>query len=92
MWVWVILAIIGGSFLLFDNKSDSSIKSSLPTIHYEREDDYETERDYEDTGDMDCSDFYSQDEAQEFFEDEGGPDDDYHNLDRDGDGIACESL
>lgn len=59
---------------------------------YARTDDYETERSYESYGDYDCSDFSSQSEAQEFFESEGGPDEDYHNLDRDGDGYVCESL
>ncbi len=44
------------------------------------------------SGDYDCSDFDTQEEAQDFFEDEGGPDEDYHNLDRDGDGEACEAL
>lgn len=44
------------------------------------------------TGDKDCTDFTTHREAQEFFEDEGGPDEDWHNLDRDGDGIACETL
>ena len=57
-----------------------------------RTDDFETERSYSEYGDMDCSDFGSQEEAQEFFESEGGPDEDYHNLDRDGDGWVCESL
>lgn len=57
-----------------------------------RSDDPSTERSYQEFGDYDCSDFSTQDEAQEFFESEGGPDDDYHNLDRDGDGVACESL
>ena len=28
----------------------------------------------------------------DFFEKEGGPAEDFHNLDRDGDGIVCESL
>ena len=42
--------------------------------------------------DYDCSDFSTQEEAQKFFGSEGGPQTDYHNLDRDGDGIACESL
>ena len=44
------------------------------------------------TADRDCPDFSSQEEAQEFFEEQGGPDEDFHNLDRDGDGIACESI
>ncbi len=43
-------------------------------------------------GDYDCSDFSTQAEAQEFFKAEGGPMEDYHNLDRDNDGVACESL
>jgi len=43
-------------------------------------------------GDYDCSDFATQAEAQAFFEAEGGPQKDYHNLDKDGDGVACESL
>lgn len=40
--------------------------------------------------DRDCSDFATQEEAQQVFE-RAGPGDPY-NLDADGDGIACESL
>jgi hypothetical protein len=40
--------------------------------------------------DMDCSDFRSWREAQDFYE-RSGPGDP-HGLDRDNDGIACESL
>jgi hypothetical protein len=43
-------------------------------------------------GDYDCGDFASHAEAQAFFEAEGGPWSDPHKLDRDGDGLACESL
>ena len=57
-----------------------------------RDDDYFTERSYEEYGGYDCSDFSTQEEAQEFFEDEGGPKNDYHGLDRDEDGVACETL
>ncbi len=39
-----------------------------------------------------CSDFATQPEAQAFFESEGGPASDPHRLDRDGDGVACQSL
>ena len=39
-----------------------------------------------------CYDFDSQEEAQEFFEDQGGPDEDPHGLDSDHDGVACEGL
>lgn len=42
--------------------------------------------------DRNCSDFETQEEAQAFFEDEGGPEQDPHGLDQDGDGVACESL
>ena len=42
--------------------------------------------------DRDCSDFDTQEEAQEFFIAAGGPEKDPHDLDRDHDGIACESL
>ena len=42
--------------------------------------------------DRDCADFGDQEEAQEFFIAAGGPEKDPHDLDRDHDGIACESL
>jgi micrococcal nuclease len=74
----------------------TQLRQSVPVFSqdsgYEWTDDYSTTRSYADTGDMDCTDFSSQDEAQAFFEDEGGPDEDYHNLDRDGDGVVCETL
>ena len=40
--------------------------------------------------DHDCTDFETQEEAQLFFEANGGPADDPHDLDRDGDGMACD--
>ena len=40
--------------------------------------------------DQDCGDFGSQQEAQTFFLNQGGPQQDPHQLDADGDGIACE--
>ncbi|MDP3093607.1 MAG: excalibur calcium-binding domain-containing protein [bacterium] len=43
-------------------------------------------------GDYDCSDFSTQEEAQAFFIKNGGPNKDYHNLDKNKDGVACESL
>jgi len=55
-------------------------------------DDYSTERSFEESGDRDCSDFTTQREAQRFFESEGGPKTDFHNLDRDKDGVVCETL
>ena len=42
--------------------------------------------------DRDCSDFTTQTEAQAFFVAAGGPASDPHRLDRDGDGVVCESL
>jgi endonuclease YncB( thermonuclease family) len=41
--------------------------------------------------DMDCGDFSNQKNAQLFYLANGGPTVDPHNLDSDGDGIACES-
>lgn len=43
-------------------------------------------------GDRDCKDFKTQKEAQEFFIANGGPASDFHKLDQDKDGAACESL
>lgn len=42
--------------------------------------------------DYNCSDFATQPEAQAFFEKAGGRSNDMYRLDRDKDGIACESL
>jgi hypothetical protein len=42
--------------------------------------------------DKDCDDFSTWEEAQRFFEKNGGPAQDPHRLDRDGDGLACEDL
>jgi endonuclease YncB( thermonuclease family) len=42
--------------------------------------------------DRDCGDFSTQADAQSFFIDAGGPRNDPHRLDADGDGVACESL
>ena len=42
--------------------------------------------------DRNCGDFDTWQQAQDFFLSEGGPEDDRHGLDRDGDGIACQGL
>ena len=42
------------------------------------------------TSDRDCNDFSSSFEAQQFFINAGGPQRDPNDLDRDGDGYACE--
>lgn len=85
----VILAGIGGIVLLNNNGSSPNTSTKNFPV---RNDDPKVERSYEEYDDKDCSDFSSQREAQNFFEDQGGPATDYHNLDRDGDGIACESI
>lgn len=43
-------------------------------------------------GDKNCSDFSTWEEAQRFYEENGGPNSDPHDLDRDNDGLACETL
>ena len=83
------IALVGGGFMWLNSGNSSTIRT-LGTFY--RDDDPTTERSFGEYGDYDCSDFSTQRQAQEFFEDEGGPDEDYHNLDRDGDGVACESL
>jgi len=87
----VSIYILGGVLVasLLTGCSDNSYYDS---DEYYRDDDWTTKRSYEEYGDYDCSDFSTQEEAQQFFEDHGGPWEDYHNLDRDGDGVACESL
>ena len=42
------------------------------------------------SNDLDCGDFSSSALAQKFFLSQGGPQRDAHNLDGDGDGMACE--
>jgi len=42
--------------------------------------------------DRDCGDFSNWSDAQAFYEAAGGPASDRHDLDRDRDGIACETL
>jgi len=58
----------------------------------DRDTDYSTTRTNLPTGkaDKDCTDFVTHAKAQAFFESEGPSD--LHGLDRDGDGVACESL
>lgn len=95
--ILVALALLVFGYFYFSSPEDNSYapskidSGSVLQESIERTDDPRVERPPS-TGDYDCSDFYSQEEAQEFFEEEGGPWDDPHNLDRDGDGVACESL
>jgi hypothetical protein len=51
----------------------------------------ETDNPYSYTSiDHNCGDFETQEEAQLFYEANGGPDEDPHDLDRDNDGMACD--
>lgn len=75
----------------FNGSNDNSSPQLIIQPEYPRYNDPETTRSFE-SGDYDCTDFDTQEDAQEFYEEEGGPDEDPHNLDRDGDGVACETL
>ena len=66
-----------------DSDSPSSPSRSAPTA---------TPKDDDGFVDRNCGDFNTWNEAQAFFEEEGGPAEDPHRLDRDKDGVACESL
>ncbi len=52
----------------------------------------ETQGEENDFQDRNCSDFETWQEAQSFFLAEGGPSQDAHKLDGDGNGVACQSL
>ena len=67
----------------------SSPGGSSDSSSYLENDDYSVERSYE-SGDRDCSDFSTQSEAQSFYESAGSGDP--HGLDRDGDGVVCETM
>lgn len=69
--------------------SEDSGSSYTPTSSFQSDTDYTNTRSYS-SGDRDCSDFSTHAEAQDFFENAGYGDP--HGLDRDGDGIACETL
>ncbi len=80
----VVVTLLGGIYWLNSDKLPGS-------SNYERFDSPTTQRPPS-SGDYDCPDFSTQEEAQDFFESQGGPSDDPYNLDRDGDGVACETL
>lgn len=67
----------------------SSMTSQDSTGSLKADTDYSTTRPSS-TGDRDCSDFATHDEAQAYFDDAGAGDP--NGLDRDGDGVACETL
>src|SRR3989344_1817242 len=84
------IAVVGG-YTLFCDKEDSNRATPKPYI---RTDNPKETRSFLDSGeaDKDCGDFSTQRKAQLFFEANGGPSKDPHNLDRDGDDRVCESL
>jgi hypothetical protein len=99
----ILSAFVGGGIWYFSGEDDDvkgngyqgantiEDKGNFSSGTYNRFDIQSEERSFADYGDYDCSDFSTQDEAQEFFETQGVAAD-YHNLDRDGDGVACETL
>lgn len=90
-------ALLIGGYSLLSDSSSSSNPFDRPEYNedtYTRTDNPSETRAYLSTGgeDKDCADFSTQRAAQNFFIANGGPTDDPHNLDRDGDGRVCESL
>ncbi|OGY34225.1 MAG: hypothetical protein A3D99_04200 [Candidatus Andersenbacteria bacterium RIFCSPHIGHO2_12_FULL_45_11] len=82
--------LVGGYGLLSNLDSTESVRGS----DFTRSDNPLETRTNLSTGetDKDCPDFSTQREAQAFFEANGGPSSDPHNLDRDSDGRVCETL
>lgn len=85
--------VVAGGYTLFSDDNNSDSKQEFPSP-YIRNDNPTQTRSFLESGepDKDCSDFRTQREAQLFFERNGEPSSDPHNLDRDGDGRVCESL
>ena len=83
-----IIGIIAGGAVLASGVYFLNQSSNSDT----RDTDYSTTRTNLSSGevDKDCSDFSTHAEAQAFFESQGHGDP--HGLDRDDDGLACESL
>lgn len=84
----VILAIL--AFLFFGGGTNNN-QNQVP-LPFQQEKTTENPKDTRTSKDKDCEDFDTQQEAQVFFEKEGGPQSDPHDLDRDKDGVVCESL
>ena len=75
----IILVLMGVVYWITSNKKSSSYTSS-PSFRSTT------------LGDKDCGDFSTHAQAQAYFISKGGPTQDPDNLDRDKDGIACETL
>ena len=88
----VASALLLGGYALF-NSTGNSNSSPSDGINTRTDNPLET-RAFLSTGgtDKDCTDFSTHAQAQAFFMANGGPSSDPHNLDRDGDGQACETL
>jgi hypothetical protein len=86
LWVGAILLIGFGATSLF---SSETAEERVQENYLNIDTDYSATRSKA-SGDYDCSDFSTHEEAQQFFENEGPGD--LHGLDRDTDGIACETL
>ena len=84
----LIGAVLIGGYALFSGGEGAST-NFFDNVVNKSDTDYSATRSYE-SGDRDCTDFSTHADAQEFFESEGYGDP--HGLDRDGDGIACETL
>jgi len=85
---------IAGSALTSSDTSSPSSRESAATVKvdtssFNSNSDSQSARSAP-VGDRDCGDFSTHDEAQAFFLKQGPGDP--HNLDRDADGIACETL
>src|SRR3989338_10487305 len=84
---------VAGGYTFFSSEKNFNSNQTTPRP-YIRSDNPTQTRSSLDNGeeDKDCGDFRTQREAQLFFESNGGPSNDPHGLDRDGDGYACQSL
>ncbi|MSU74607.1 excalibur calcium-binding domain-containing protein [Candidatus Kaiserbacteria bacterium] len=85
-------ALLVGGYMLF-NSTGNSNSGTDDSVNVRTDNPAET-RAFLSTGgsDKDCTDFSTHAQAQAFFMANGGPSSDPHNLDRDGDGTACETL
>lgn len=86
----VLAALALGGVAISNNGSDDQSASTYQAAASDT--DYSTTRTELSDGepDKDCSDFSSQEEAQQYYDDAGPGDP--NGLDRDGDGVACETL
>lgn len=85
--------VVASGYALFGDKKNFNSNKISPELYIRTDNPTETRSFLKSGGeDKDCSDFRTQREAQSFFKANGGPSNDPHNLDRDGDGRACQSL